>query len=166
LVVGVGTVGVSTYLLQQALISDRTFDISLADEDSPDEAAPAGAGDGEGQPSAESPARNGASSPNAGSAILSMEQIFANVLDVNRQTHSLMLKLDLELFDEANRALVDERSGVLKSIVIETAAAQTFETLNTLAGKVYFKEMLVSRMNEALQAPAVREIHFNSFYMQ
>ena len=183
----VTSVGASCYFLEQAIRSDRSFQITSSpdeDEGTPEGEEVAGGGHdgggheakkedghggghdgGEGGESADHKPASLAVAPGT-PIIVAMEQTFANVLDSQKRAHSLMLKLDVELFEDANRALVDQRDGVLKSTIIETVREQTYEDLNTLGGKVYFKEVLVSRINEALRKAIVRDIHFNMFYMQ
>lgn len=187
-VFGVGSVACSTYFLEQVIRSDRSFQVTSAPDD--EEAESGEAEDGEegakakggeheakaegehgGGEHGEGGEGEGARKPAAATipgapVIVSLEQTFANVMDGDSRTHSLMMKLDVELFDENGRTLVDQRDGVLKSTIIEAARRQSYENLNTIGGKAYFKEQLVARMNEALQKPIVREIHFNTFFMQ
>lgn len=102
-------------------------------------------------------------------ALVSLDEVFANVNSgegENRQMHTLGVKLDIELFDEDSRALLDQRSAGVKDSIISTAIEQDFDWLNTIAGKLFFKEKLVARINEHFNKAIVRDIHFSSFYLQ
>ena len=43
---------------------------------------------------------------------------------------------------------------------------RSYERLNTIAGKLYFKEALVAKINGYFQPAVVRDLHFSSFYLQ
>jgi flagellar basal body-associated protein FliL len=76
------------------------------------------------------------------------------------------LRLELELFEEYSSKLIDKRIGPLKSAVIETVREQDYSLFTNLPGKLYFKELLVNRLNERLGRAAIRDVHFSSFYLQ
>lgn len=102
-------------------------------------------------------------------ALVSVPEIFANVNSGEgdkRRMHTLGVKLDVELFDEESRTMMEERLAGVKDAVIVTALEQDFEWLNTMAGKLYFKEAIVARVNEFFQGAIVRDVHFSSFYLQ
>jgi flagellar basal body-associated protein FliL len=101
----------------------------------------------------------------AATSSVAIDEIVVNVLEGER-THSLGLKLDLEVFDEPGKTLIERRTAGVKDAVIQTAREQEYAALGTVPGKLYFKEVLVSRINEALGAAAVREAHIASFYLQ
>lgn len=99
--------------------------------------------------------------------VLAMEEIMVNVpAPGSPAVHYLRVKLDLELFDDNSLTLVEQRRSGLKHALIETLAAEDYFRLTTLEGKLHLKEKLVSRMNEHLNVPAIRQIHFGSFYLQ
>lgn len=101
--------------------------------------------------------------------IVSLPEVFANVnsgTGENRKMHMLGVKLDIELFEEENRPLLESRVAGVKNAIITTALEQDVEWLDTMAGKLYFKETIVARMNEFFQTAVVRDVHFTSFYMQ
>jgi len=94
-----------------------------------------------------------------------IDELFVNVLD-GEENHSLGVKLDLELFDEAGRSVLDSRQSGVKDAIIETTREQSYGDLTSISGKLYLKELLVSRINAFLRKPVVRSIHFSSFYLQ
>jgi len=99
--------------------------------------------------------------------LASTDEIFVNLRTTEPvATHFLRLKLELELFQESNRSLVEQRKSGIKDTIIQISREQDFQALNTLGGKLYFKELIVSRINEFLKAPAVREVRFAAFYIQ
>ncbi len=99
--------------------------------------------------------------------LVSLEGILTDVRsnDTSR-IHSLNLKMELELFDEDGRSTIERSEAGLKDVVIGTIRAESLDRLNTLSGKLYFKERLISRMNTFLHSPIVRDIHFASFFLQ
>lgn len=179
LVLGVGSVAASTYALEQMYRSDKSFQVTSSPDEEEAEEEPAehgargsheakaeGGEHGEGGEAGEGGRKVAESTDPNQPVIVAMEQTFANVLDEAGKSHSLMLKLDVELFEESQRLLFEERDAVIKSTLIETSREHSYEALNTVGGKAYFKESLVSHINEALQNAVVRDIHFNTFYMQ
>jgi len=102
-------------------------------------------------------------------AIVSLDEVFANVnsgTGEDRRMHTLGVKLELELFEEDSRVLMDQRVGGVKDAIITTALEQDYDWLNTIAGKLFFKEKLIARINEHFNKAVVRDIHFSSFYLQ
>lgn len=120
-------------------------------------AAPAG---GHGAPATAAPAAH------SGSPIMSIDEVYANIAGEGTRSHSFAIKVELELFEETARTTVEERTSVVRATILETARQHDYRSLTSLTGKLYFKESLVARINEALGGPAVRDVHFSSFYLQ
>lgn len=97
---------------------------------------------------------------------VSIDPLFVNILDSRGDVHEFSFQLELELFDEAQRSKFQSRSGQVKSAIIETARHQKFESLNTLPGKLAFKEVLATEINQALLDAVVRDIHIYSIYVK
>lgn len=98
-------------------------------------------------------------------ALVSFEEIFVNVA-ADERSYGLGVKLELELFDDASRQQIEKRQPAIKDAIIQTSREQNFHKLNTIAGKLYFKELLAERINEKFGAPLVRNVHFSSFFLQ
>ncbi len=98
--------------------------------------------------------------------ILSLDEMFLNILEGREKVHTLGLKLDLELFEESSRSILESRASGVKNAIIEASREQDFARLNTVPGKLFFKETLISRINGFLRKAAVRDAHFSSFYLQ
>jgi flagellar basal body-associated protein FliL len=99
--------------------------------------------------------------------VVSLEEVIVNVESRRRLApRSLAMKVELELFDEGGKVYLEQRQPALRDVMIESALEQNYETLSTAEGKLYFKELLVSRMNEFLHRPVVREVQFSLFYLQ
>jgi flagellar basal body-associated protein FliL len=100
-------------------------------------------------------------------AIMEFDEIIGDLTPAkDRKNHALNVKLELELFDEENRPMVEKTAGALKDVILDVIQHQSPENLGTLSGKLYFKEILVSRMNTLLNYPVVRDIHFASFLIR
>jgi flagellar basal body-associated protein FliL len=97
---------------------------------------------------------------------VSLDEMFVNVLSGSEEAHTVAFKLEVELFDERTRPLMDERQAVVKNAIIEVARQQPYDGLDTMAGKLYFKEALVGRVNQTLQFPLIRDVHLASFTLR
>jgi len=56
--------------------------------------------------------------------------------------------------------------GGVRNAIIEASREQDYFHLKTTAGKLYFKEVLISRVNSFLSAPAVRDVRFTALVFQ
>jgi len=98
--------------------------------------------------------------------LVPLDEVYVNLVGDEDADHLLGIKLEIELFEDADRILIERGSAGVKNAVIEAAREQGLSSLVNTAGKLYFKETLVSRINAFLNAPAVRDVHFASFYVQ
>jgi len=116
------------------------------------------------------PEEHGASKANAGNQgklpLISMEEIFVNIGDAKGPSRSLGVKLELELFEKTHIDAFDKHQAGIRNTVIVASREQDFKKLSTVQGKLYFKEHLIAVINEYLRQPAVRDIHFASFFLQ
>jgi len=99
-------------------------------------------------------------------SFVTLEEIFANVSSKDKASHTLGMKLDLELFADADRSLFEQRQAGVKNAIIQTALEQDIQRLSSISGKLFFKELLVSQLNTFFNRAVVRDIHFSSFYLQ
>jgi flagellar basal body-associated protein FliL len=101
-------------------------------------------------------------------AFVSMDEMYANIHPTgpHATSHTIGMRLDLELFGEDDRSLFEKRQSGIKDTIIEASLEQEYSQLGTVAGKLYFKELLVSRLNTFFNRAVVRDIHFSSFYLQ
>lgn len=99
---------------------------------------------------------------------VSLEEMYVNVLkgEDSRDAHAMAFKIEVELFDESARHFMEERQAVIKNAVIEIARRQDYDTMRTIAGKLYFKEALVEEVNETLKFPLIRDVHLASFSLR
>ncbi|NBX75617.1 MAG: hypothetical protein EBQ92_03620 [Proteobacteria bacterium] len=96
---------------------------------------------------------------------LSLDELFANI-NQDKSSHTLAIKVDVEFFDlEAKQAFKSNQPAV-KNLIIQTSREQEYERLSTLSGKLYYKELLIRRINEHFQKPLVKDVHFASFFLQ
>lgn len=99
--------------------------------------------------------------------IVTFDEVVANIGPYqSNRTHMLIVKMDLELFEEGTRRLIEKRQGGVKHMILELARTQNTEELKTMSGKLYFKEQVVSKLNTYLNQPAIRDIHFSSFLLR
>lgn len=108
------------------------------------------------------------SSREKGTPLFSLDEIFANVnvTAEDQRSHQVGMKLEVELFSDETRSLVEQRQGGMKHTIIQAAAEANYAELNTVGGKLYFKELLVARINDFFHRAVVRDLHFSSFYLQ
>jgi|GEM_PF-4103038 len=97
---------------------------------------------------------------------ISMDQMFVNLSGPENEGHSLTFQLEIEVFEESNRQIIESRLATLKNAAIEVARDQSFGRLKSLSGKLYFKESLVSAMNESLRQPIIRDIHMGTIFLK
>jgi flagellar basal body-associated protein FliL len=95
-----------------------------------------------------------------------MEQMFVNLAGPDNEGHSLTFQVEIELFDESKRQIIEARLATLKNAAIEVARDQSYGELKSLSGKLYFKESLVSAMNESLHSPIIRDIHMGTIFLK
>lgn len=98
-------------------------------------------------------------------SLISFDEIFVNV-SADERSYGLGIKLEIEIFDEASRPIIEKRQPAIKDAIIQTSREQSYHKLNTVAGKLYFKELLAERINEKFGEPLVRNVHFSSFFLQ
>lgn len=99
-------------------------------------------------------------------AWVSMDQMFVNLSGPENEGHSLTFQVEIELFEENNRQIIESRLATLKNAAIEVARDQSYGRLKSLSGKLYFKESLVSAMNESLRQPIIRDIHMGTIFLK
>jgi flagellar basal body-associated protein FliL len=99
-------------------------------------------------------------------SLISLEEIFVNVKSPGENPHALAFQMEVELFQDKFRTVLEPKMALLKNTVIEAALEQPYEDLRTLSGRLYFKESLVAGINKAFHFPLVREIHFNSYFLK
>jgi flagellar basal body-associated protein FliL len=145
---------------------------AVASEHPTDQAAEHGGGHGA-APAAEHGGGHGAAAPTAPEvpsklrSWVTMEEMYVNVLSEGVvDTHTISFKLEVELFDESSRKVMDEHQALVKNAILEVARTQQFDELRTLAGKLYFKEALVGKINETVHYPLIRDIHLSSFALR
>ncbi len=97
---------------------------------------------------------------------VTLDELYVNVLSNAEESHTVSFKLEVELFDESNRQTMEQRHALIVNTILEVARFQEFEALHTLAGKLYFKEALVGKINETLHYPLVRDMHLASFTLR
>lgn len=97
---------------------------------------------------------------------ISMDQMFVNLSGPENEGHSLTFQVEIEVFEESNRQIIESRLATLKNAAIEVARDQSFGRLKSLSGKLYFKESLVSAMNESLRQPIIRDIHMGTIFLK
>ncbi len=98
---------------------------------------------------------------------LGLNEVFVNVISGKTDnSHFLRFKLEVQSFSLEDRSLIEQRQPALRHTLIEASREMDYEFLSTLPGKLYFKEVLISRINEFLNQPAVKELHFTAFNLQ
>lgn len=111
------------------------------------------------------PAPGGTDRKTASVGLVSVDEIFVNVGTAGL-VKSLGLKLELELFEESARKSLETKNSGIKDSIIEVSREQDVSRLSTVAGKLYFKECLVARLNAFFKEPVIKDIHFSAFYLQ
>lgn len=100
-----------------------------------------------------------------GLPLVSLDEIYANVETEQDKSRFMVMKLDLELFDESGRDLIERFQTPIRDVVLHLAREQEYKDLETIAGKLYFKETIVAHINEILLQAIVRDLHFATFYL-
>ncbi|NQW44255.1 MAG: flagellar basal body-associated FliL family protein [Deltaproteobacteria bacterium] len=124
------------------------------------EAAPAG---GHGEAANRSPGSE--SNQTKGTPLFSVDELYVNVRS-ETGAHMMGLKLELELFEVSQIALLKSRHSGVRDRVIELSRDFEYAKLNTLGGKLYFKETIVGTLNEFFGQAIVKNAHISSFYLQ
>lgn len=100
-----------------------------------------------------------------GLPLVSLDEIYANVETGDKRSRFMVMKLDLELFDESGREMIERFQTPIRDAVLLVAREQKYKNLETIAGKLYFKEIIIAQINELLMQATVRDLHFATFYL-
>ena len=100
-----------------------------------------------------------------GVLLFSVDELYVNV-NSDKGAHVMGLKLELELFDEEKRDLVKSRHSGIRDRIIEISRGFDYAKLNTLGGKLYFKETIVGTLNEFFGQAIIKNAHISSLYLQ
>ena len=96
---------------------------------------------------------------------VSLDEVFANVNE-DKSSHTLAIKVDIEFFNVHAKETFKSHQPAVKHLIIQTSREQEYERLATLSGKLYFKELLIRKINDHFQKAIVRDVHFASFFLQ
>lgn len=96
---------------------------------------------------------------------MSLDELFANI-NQEKQSHTLAIKVDVEFFDVESKQTFKSNQPAVKHLIIQTSREQEYDQISTLSGKLYYKELLIRRINEYFQKPLVKDVHFASFFLQ
>ncbi len=110
--------------------------------------------------------RSPASHAGTGSSMVALDEVYVSLGATPKRSRSLVVNLELELFEERGRETVDKFRPAVRDLVLQVAMEQPYEALRTLPGKLSFKEVLVSRINKLVNLPIIRNVHFAAFYLQ
>ncbi len=114
----------------------------------------------------DAPAPAGQPKSKVPATMVSLEELFVNVPGPDDSEYHVGMKIDLELFEDTQRMLLDRRLAGVRDAIIRTAREQDSGFLGSTPGKLFFKESIVQRINQFLGAPIVRDAHFASFQIQ
>ncbi len=98
--------------------------------------------------------------------VVALDEVYVSLGTQAKRTRSLVVNLELELFEERGRDTIDKFRPAVRDLVLQTAMEQPYDQLKTLPGKLSFKEVLVARINKLVNQPAIRNVHFATFYLQ
>lgn len=101
-----------------------------------------------------------------GTFLVDFDEMYLNIGSDPQDSRFINVKFQLELFQEGAQQMVDKYEAGIRHAVIETALKQSYDELRGIAGKLYFKEALVTEINGFLHAAVVRDVHFNSFFIR
>lgn len=109
--------------------------------------------------------RTPASVVSKGIPLFSVDELYVNV-NSEKGAHLMAVKLELELFEDSERGLIKRNQSGIKDRIIELSRGFEYERLNSLGGKLYFKELVVSEINKFLGQALIKNAHISSFYLQ
>ena len=99
--------------------------------------------------------------------LVSLDDFVLNIPDQDqKKSHTMSLQIELELFDESGRSYLEKSLSGVKDRIIQTTLDHTMQELASVTGKLFFKERLVSELNDYFKKALVRDIHVVSFFMQ
>lgn len=109
--------------------------------------------------------RTPASVVSKGIPLFSVDELYVNV-NSEKGAHLMAVKLELELFEDSEKGLIKRNQSGIKDRIIELSRGFEYERLNSLGGKLYFKELVVSEINKFLGQALIKNAHISSFYLQ
>ncbi len=100
--------------------------------------------------------------------VVGIDEMIVNLLSGREpeKLFSLGLKLELQLFEDADSKEVNRNLGPIRHTILEATRDQDYYHLKTTAGKLYFKEILIERINRLLNVSAIRDVRFAALVFQ
>lgn len=99
--------------------------------------------------------------------IYPLESFIVNLMDrAGSGKRYLKITIELEVESEEDNNRIQERETQLKDTIILLLSGQTFKDINSMEGKLYLKQSLLSRINQVMGEGLVRRLYFTEFVVQ
>ncbi len=102
---------------------------------------------------------------NQGSLIYTMDKFIVNLSGEPRRTIKIQINLDMinaesfeNIMDNDNRARARDR-------IVKLLNEKTFDDLESIQGKLFLKDKIVSEVNQVLKIGLVKDVYFTDFVM-
>lgn len=97
--------------------------------------------------------------------IVSLEQFIVNLVD-NSGRRYLKIELQLELSGPELQEEIDNKTALVRDLIIRTLSSKTYEEISTSSGKTRLKDELIGSINRKLMDGEVVNIFFTKFVVQ
>jgi flagellar FliL protein len=95
-----------------------------------------------------------------------IKKLIVNLPSRSEKLRFLELSADIIPFKEANLAVLNEQSFILRDIIIDLARKMPQEELNSVMGKLLLENRIIKRVNNFYQGKAIKEIYFLKFLIR
>ena len=105
--------------------------------------------------------------PEVKSIVCPLDSFIVNLMDRSGMgKRYLKLTMKLEVDSERDQDLLEGHTPQIRDTVLLLLSSLTFKEINSMEGKLYLKQSLVSRINQVLGEDCVKKVYFSEFVVQ
>ena len=99
-------------------------------------------------------------------APVSMKEAVVNLYSREKRLRFLNLKMDIGIYSEEDRGLVEKLKPVILDTLIDIAGHLPPKELNSVTGKILFESRVKTKINNYAGKKVIKKIYFSKFIIQ